>query len=387
MTHRLLTAFALLFALLAPTEAAAQGRCRCNMGCHQYPGQCVSNGSNGCDPGYAPFCGTRAATCPSTGWVTCNGECTCTRIGPSDAGVTPVDASMPADVPGPLDAGPRMDVPATDRPAGEDVVGADRPRTDSTTPTDTPSIGLDTPPGRDVPGSPSDVPGSSPDVPGSSPDVPGSPSDVPGSSPDVPGVSFDAPPGSDVVSTPSDAPVSSKDAPLVSLPDGATTPADAGVCACDGGPCYLGTCPTTRCRFEMELGFICPLSGHTCRVIGDEAWCVPACLDVQCPAGAACDPRSGTCGALECDAQRVCPVGSRCVMNRCAPVGPGDDGGVGDGSTTPAVDTGGCGCRTARRGDSPRGALALLALCALAGRRASLRKRRTRSAQRSHTRA
>jgi MYXO-CTERM domain-containing protein len=354
MTLRLLSALALLLTFAAPTPAVAQGRCRCNMGCHQYPGQCVSNGGGGCEPGYAPFCGTRAATCPNTGWVTCNGECTCTRVGPGDAGVTPLDASTAADVPAPLDVGPRMDAPASDRPVREDVVVVDRPRTDSASATDTPTAGLDTPPGRDAPAMLSDAPAVLSDAPA---------------------VLSDAPAGSDAGTPPQDTPVTQADAPLVSLPDGAP-PGDAAVCACDGGPCYLGTCPTTRCRFETELGFICPLSGHTCRVIADEAWCVPACLDVQCPAGATCDPRTGTCGALDCDAQRTCPAGARCVMNRCVPVETGD-GGVGDGGATPDTANGGCGCRTAHRGDTPRGALALLALCALAGRRRASRGRRS----------
>ncbi len=345
MTLRLLSALALLLALAAPTTAVAQGRCRCNMGCHQYPGQCVSNGNAGCDPGYAPFCGTRAATCPSTGWVTCNGECTCTRVGPGDAGVAPLDASTPADVPAPLDVGPRMDVPASDRPVSGDVVVVDRPRADSASAADTPASGLDAPMVLS----------------------------------DAPAVLSDAPAGSDAASPPQDAPVTQADAPLVSLPDSATT-GDAAVCACDGGPCYLGTCPTTRCRFEMELGFICPLPGHTCRVLADEAWCVPACLDVQCPAGATCDPRTGTCGALDCDAQRTCPAGARCVMNRCAPVGTGD-GGLGDGGAVPDTANGGCGCRAAHRGDTPRGALALLAICALAGRRRASRGRRSLTAE------
>jgi hypothetical protein len=372
MTLRLLSALALLLAFAAPTPAVAQGRCRCNMGCHQYPGQCVSNGGAGCDPGYAPFCGTRAGTCPRTGWVTCNGECTCTRIGPGDAGVAPLDASTPADVSATIDVGPRMDAPASDRPVSEDVVVIDRPRTDSASATDTPAPGLDTPPGRDAPAVSSDAPAVS--------------SDAPAVSSDAPAVSSDAPAvSSDAVSKSLDALVTPSDAPLVSLPDGSTA-VDAGVCACDGGPCYLGTCPTTRCRYEMELGFICPLSGHTCRVIADEAWCVPACLDVQCPVGAVCDPRTGTCGALDCDAQRACPSGARCVMNRCAPAEAGD-GGVGDGGATPDAANAGCGCRTARRGDTPRGALALLAICALAGRRAALRKRRTRAVQRQYKNA
>nr|MBP6834577.1 hypothetical protein [Deltaproteobacteria bacterium] len=53
-----LFAFAMVASL--PSVASAQGRCSCNAGCHQYPGQCVQPGSSGCEAGYAPFCGTRA---------------------------------------------------------------------------------------------------------------------------------------------------------------------------------------------------------------------------------------------------------------------------------------------------------------------------------------
>ena len=129
----LLFTAAVLASLLAhPTDAAAQGRCSCNSGCHQYPGQCVQRSATGCDPGFAPFCGTRSSTCPNTGWVSCDGDCTCVRVPGDDAGVA--DASAPAqdaaailDRPVAADADPRVDAPlmSLDAPAS-DVVASDR---------------------------------------------------------------------------------------------------------------------------------------------------------------------------------------------------------------------------------------------------------------------
>jgi MYXO-CTERM domain-containing protein len=88
-----------LATMLVATWANAQGVCKCNNGCHAYPGQCTH--SNDCDPGYAPTCDTRPdGGCPQVGWVSCSGGCTCTPIPGWDAGV---DAAPEA---GPHDAAP-----------------------------------------------------------------------------------------------------------------------------------------------------------------------------------------------------------------------------------------------------------------------------------------
>lgn len=111
LARSLLVAAAVVVASLAhPAPAQAQGRCACNRGCHQYPGQCVQpNGGGGCDPGFAPFCGTRATSCPNMGWVSCDGACTCVRVYGSDAGA-------PDATPGTPDAAP-ADLGGADAPA------------------------------------------------------------------------------------------------------------------------------------------------------------------------------------------------------------------------------------------------------------------------------
>lgn len=123
-----------LFALATPSQALAQGTCSCNNGCHARPGQCVMNGGNGCAAGYAPFCETRATSCPTMGWVSCSGSCACVPIPGYDAG-TPPDASMPPDAPVsessvPPD-GPVSDVARVDAPVSESSVPPDAPASDA----------------------------------------------------------------------------------------------------------------------------------------------------------------------------------------------------------------------------------------------------------------
>ena len=73
-------------ALTLTSEAwAGPGTCKCNGGCHSFPGQCTH--SNGCSQGYAPQCGNKANACPQVGWVSCDGTCVCTpTLGPPDGG-------------------------------------------------------------------------------------------------------------------------------------------------------------------------------------------------------------------------------------------------------------------------------------------------------------
>lgn len=323
-------------AVVAPSSAMAQGRCRCNSGCHQYPGQCVQSGSSGCESGYAPFCGTRAGDCPRVGFVSCNGECTCVRIGPTDAGAVDVPASF--DVPGAPDA--PMSV---DRPATADIpMSVDRPA--------------------------SDVPASF--------DATVPPVDAPVTTADAPVTPADRPAGSDAVTPTSDVPTVSVDAPVV-LADGAVVQPDAPPCVCPGGVCIAGRCVTERCVFQMELGFVCNAPGTACRLVDGEPYCVPLCLGLTCEAGQFCDDESnGECVVDRC-ATTTCPTGLSCYHNQCrrmlsdggyAPFG--DDGGApsGDGGAG-AVDDGSCGCR-AGAPSSPRGWLGLSALCvALLARR------------------
>lgn len=303
---------ATLTLLLAAGDASAQGRCRCNNGCHNYPGQCVS-GSGSCDEGYAPFCDTRPTTDCRTGWVSCSGACTCIRVSAPDGGVAP-DAPVAADVPPGVDA-PRADAPpATDAPPGVDVPRADAPP------------GVDAPPGADVP-----------------PRM-----DAP------PGV--DAPPGMDAGPFPTD------------LPPGVDAPAASdGPCECDGGICYFGVCVRDRCEYQRELGFVCALEGRRCVLQEGEAWCVPGCLGVTCEGGNFCEPETGNCVRDECATIR-CPLGSVCAMNRC--VAASDGGAAGDGGRPPTgVDDGGCGCRARPPGDGRLAALAALALLCASRRR------------------
>lgn len=293
----LLIAAAVLASLLShPADASAQGRCSCNSGCHQYPGQCVQRSATGCDPGYAPFCGTRASTCPNTGWVSCNGECTCVRVpGGGDGGVA--DASVP-----PMDV-PRTDASvAVDRPAVADA----EPRVDG------PLMSVDAP-GSDVVAS----------------------SDV-------------APPGD---AAPADRPAVS-DRPPASGDALAST--DAG-CLCPGGLCVGGVCVTERCSYYPELGFLCTAAGTTCRLIEGEAYCVPVCVGVSCADGEFCDESSGgQCVRDDC-ASRTCPAGTSCFHNQCGNYDGGvrGDAATADGSAAGAgmtAEESGCGCRASGPG-------------------------------------
>lgn len=365
-TRFALSLAAALALLVSSSDASAQGRCSCNSGCHRYPGQCVQGGSNsGCEAGYAPFCGTRASSCPQTGWVTCNGECTCVRIGPIDGGAPPSDVTSvsdapppPRDVPASFDAPMPTDVPASfDAPSPTDV----RPGVDAPSPVDAPS-GPDVTVIRDG-AVPSDAP-----TPG---DRPVTPVDAVVVLPDG-AVVVDATAWDDAPATPSDAPIPSLDGAVIGPDgavigiDGALPPADVPV-SCDGGVSYRGRCLTDRCQYQNELGFICPIADHTCRVLGDEAWCVPACLDVTCEMGSFCDPSTGTCRVDQCATTR-CPSGQICRENQCLPA---PDGSPGAGPPAGAED-GGCGCRATSHARSTRAALVLTGLAAL------LRRRRAR---------
>lgn len=305
-----LLAASLLLSLLAlPSASAAQGRCACNSGCHQYPGQCVQRSATGCDPGFAPFCGTRAATCPNSAWVSCSGECTCVRVpGGGDGGV--LDAST-TDLGGADVSAPPMDA----RPADVSI-GLDRPASPDADPrVDAPLMSLDAPT-SDAP--PADV---------VSPDRPGVPDA--GVRPD--GASVDRP--------------AATDAP----PAGA----DAG-CECPGGVCIAGVCVTERCTYHPELGFICSTEGTSCQLIDSEPFCVPLCLGQRCAEGEFCDESSaGRCVRDEC-ATRTCPAGTTCYRNQCGAY----DGGV-TGSADVAAPGGGmtaeesgCGCRAGGPGAS-----------------------------------
>jgi len=314
---------ATLSLLLATGDASAQGRCRCNNGCHSYPGQCV-NGSGSCDQGYAPFCDTRPTTDCRTGWVSCAGACTCIRVSSPDGGVAP-DAPVVSDVP------PGADVPRADVSPGADAPPAtDAPRADVPLGVDVPA-GADVPPGMDVPRADA---------------TPGA--DVP------PGA--DAPPGMDaapgVDATPGDAPVASD-----------------GPCACDGGICYFGVCVRDRCEYQRELGFVCAIEGRRCVLQEGEAWCVPGCLGVTCTEATFCEPETGNCVRDECATIR-CPLGSVCALNRCVAAA-SDGGAAGDGGRpVTGVEDGGCGCRARPAGGGRLPVLAALGLlCATRRRR------------------
>ncbi len=382
--HVLATLLALAFATL-PATASAQGRCSCNSGCHMFPGQCVLPGSSGCESGFAPFCATRAASCPRTGWVTCSGDCTCVRITPADAGFADAgatDASSPGDVP---DA---MDVNASDAPVSADVsmsVDITTAR-DVATPTDSPSSSdarsvsdVFTPADAATPSDGSAVldGGVSADA-ASSADVPGRDSTVI----DV------TPPGSDVALgdastrdasvTPDDRPANPSDRAIPHSDVG--TPTADGGCECVGGACVAGICYRERCVYNAELGFICTTRGTTCRLFGSDPICVPLCAGVTCGAGEFCDERSnGACVADRC-ASITCPIGTTCVHNQCGRW-TGPDGGVfvakdldaGPGGVSGLTVTDvGCGCRVGDRTSRGRGwgfSAALLALFGLSGRR------------------
>lgn len=306
LSHRLalvrpfILAASLLLSLLAhPSASAAQGRCSCNNGCHQYPGQCVQRGGTGCDPGFAPFCGTRGATCPNASWVSCSGECTCVRVpGGGDGGV--LDAST-----GDL-GGADVSAPPTDARLVDVSTGLDRP------------AATDVPPRVDAPLM--------------SPDVPSS---------DV--ASSDGPRPADASVLPDGAAL---DGPLAT--DAPAPGSDAG-CECPGGVCIAGVCVTERCTYHPELGFICASSGTSCQLIDSEPYCVPLCLGQTCAEGEFCDESSGgRCVRDEC-ATRTCPAGTTCYRNQCGAY----DGGVTGSADAGAPDAGmtaeesGCGCRAA----------------------------------------
>jgi MYXO-CTERM domain-containing protein len=297
-----LLALALLassFALAAPAQA--QGRCSCNSGCHQYPGQCVQGSGTGCDPGFAPFCGTRATSCPNTGWVSCNGDCTCVRVYSGDAGAADAGATT--------DRGASVDAPAAplDAPRPDDVASADRTG--------------DAPLASDAPSMSGDAPSMSGDV---------GAADRPAASTDRP--TTDAGVSDDRAATSVDAPASAGD----------------GGCTCSGGACIDGACVTERCVYYPELGFKCLRAGTTCRLIDGEAYCVPLCAGVSCAEGEFCDESSaGRCVRDDC-ATRTCPAGTTCRRNQCGNY----DGGVASDAAGPAAGAGepmqgGCGCRAA----------------------------------------
>ena len=397
-----LAAFVLTAAL--PAVASAQGRCSCNSGCHQFPGQCVQGGSAGCESGFAPFCGTRPTTCPNAGWVSCSGDCTCVRIAPLDAGVpdagradvslptdapalvdrgTATDTASPSDVPASMDLGVSFDVPASmdvrpanDVPAAQDLglsvdVGAARDAL----------VSIDVGAAADVPGR--DAPAV--DVVGA--DGPTSVSDVPVAESDA------APTGADAPVATFDGGVPALDAaPGLDAPGSASDAAAAGDdgCVCVGGACLGNVCYRERCTYNPELGFTCATPGTTCRLVGGDPYCVPLCAGVSCAAGEFCDERSnGACVADRC-ASIECPVGTTCVHNQCGRWS-GADGGAfvtedgggveadGGGTAPPTATDTGCGCRVGEQtGDDGRWGLpaALLALFGLGGGR----RRRARRA-------
>ncbi len=176
---------------------------------------------------------------------------------------------------------------------------------------------------------------------------------------------------------------------------------------CPSGVVVDGVCYSTPCQYQNEIGFVCTMSGFSCRQIDGMAWCIPVCAGMVCPAGAFCDPVFGcsnipdgglNCATLSCPFGQLCdpvagciadlctnvscPIGEYCVRGACIPLpdgsgsdtGTSSDGGVGDGSRDGSIDGGrpgqrtGCNCRTA--GDThgmPRGVPTLLvAIAALA---------------------
>jgi MYXO-CTERM domain-containing protein len=381
--HALAALFALAMTASLPTAASAQGRCSCNNGCHQYPGQCVQPGSSACEAGFAPFCETRASSCPNVGWVSCGGACTCVRISPLDAG-TPtdvpasVDTGTPTDVPASMDTGTPMDAPPPrDVPASMDLGF----------PVDAP-MSMDARPPVDVPASMDARAGS--DVLASM-DVPAG-SDAPVSVDVRP--SGDAPPGADAPLV--DRPVNPPDSSVIDLDGGSAVDApaevDAGAtasdaaastdgCVCEGGICVGGVCYRERCTYHPELGFICAAAGTSCRLTNGTPICVPICAGVSCAAGEFCDERSnGVCVADRC-ASIQCPIGTTCRHNQCGRWS-GDDGGTflpedggvfvedGGAGAPPTATDDGCGCRAGQVGapGGPWGAL-LLGLLGLGARR------------------
>lgn len=354
LVHVGVALIAFVVATSLPAVASAQGRCSCNNGCHQYPGQCVQPGSSGCESGFAPFCATRAGTCPNASWVSCGGECTCVRITPLDAGVPDAgrtDASTTTDVPASMDLGVSRDVPASmdARPPADVLVSMDaRPPADAPVATDIP--------GRDAPAV--DVPGSDVIAPTGDAMIPVS--DRPGTPTDSPEVLVDGGvPVLDAATTPDSA-----------SPSDAPARVDAG-CECVGGACIGDVCYRDRCVYNPELGFICASAGTSCRLVNGEPICVPICAGVTCGAGEFCDERSnGLCVADRC-ATMQCPIGTTCQRNQCGRWGDGGvamtDGSVAaDGSSAPPTATeDGCGCRVGQTGGRRGLSAALSALFAL----------------------
>lgn len=364
-----LLAFAL--AGVSPSTAGAQGRCSCNSGCHMFPGQCVQPGSAGCESGFAPFCATRATSCPNLGWVSCGGECTCVRVAPLDAG-TPdagaadvamsIDLPVPADRSTPADAPVATDVrPTTDAPAAMDAPTA----SDSSAPSDLPN--------RDAVAAEGGSP--RPDAGSMAVDTPGAPTDQAASAPDLGNATFDGGGSSPDVASASDATESGPDA---------STASDGG-CACAGGGCAAGVCYRDRCTFNAELGFVCTTPGTACRLFGADPICVPVCAGVTCAGGQFCDERSnGACVVDRC-AAIACPSGTTCLHNQCGRWS-GADGGVfvpkdadvgGDGgaSVLPTATETGCGCRVGDRSAGGRGGALGAVLVALVGWARARRRR------------
>ena len=277
--------------------------------------------SGNCNPGFAPFCGTRSASCPQMGWVSCNGDCSCVAIPGYDGGVS--DASVGPDA------------------SGADVVAADAPGADAQS--------------MDVQSSPMDVQSSPMDA-------------QPGTYVQV----FDTPAPRDVtVSCPTGVVVDG-----VCYTEHCQYDMEIGFYCGNGLRCLtqtsMGFCVPVCAGVTCTNGEHCdPTFGCTTGTAN--------CGTTMCPAGQFCDTARGCttdlCSAIDC------PAGSTCQHNLCVAPRAADggtlDGAPGDGGTTP--QTGGCGCRTA--GDtSSRGAPALalagLGLAALArrGRRRRDRK-------------
>lgn len=384
-----------VLAAFLPARAEAQGRCSCNNGCHTYPGQCVQPASSGCDPGFAPFCSTRAESCPRAGWVSCSGECTCVRITPTDAGVPPMDVpSPPTDVASPSDRVAPGDLSmTTDVPMSMDAPpGGDGSATvDARSPTDAGASTTDGSPSPDAP-SPAD---GAPRTDVHAPDDRSLPSS------DASLVDVRALPSSDAMSVDgggepvSDAsPANDRALPPADTAavDGGRVPTTDGGCDCDGGLCAGGVCYREPCIYHPELGFICTTPGTACRLVGGETYCVPICAGVTCAAGQFCDERSnGACVVDRC-ASLTCPIGTTCFRNRCGRWG-GPDGGIflpddldaslGDGGMAAATATdAGCGCRVGSNVSSPRGGLLSAALVAWWMGRQRVRRRTTSAVDR-----
>jgi hypothetical protein len=206
--------------------------------------------------------------------------------------------------------------------------------------------------------------------------------------------SFDAPQTPDAPVVVSDRPITPSDMPAVlgDVPasfNDAVTPSDtqrplpdAPPCTCPAGVCIDGYCATTRCTYAPELGFICMAPGTVCRLIGAEAWCVPACVGVSCAANEFCDESSGGVCMRDNCAQIQCPIGTTCQRNQCGRFGDGgvfvpvEDGGTAadGGRPSTSVDDGGCGCRAPGYAGSSMRGLALLGLAVIARRRCGSRK-------------